>query len=122
MCPAHRTDDSDFAGEMPRSRVKRLAKKLFADVPRCDGVSPPQWVAHDIAVTESPSFDRLARKPSYLISIHLMPTRKRPSTIFLTDFGCNEIVFFSGVSLVTFFAPAKKVTRPLASESPIHKR
>jgi hypothetical protein len=42
----------------------------------------------------------------------------RPSTIFLTDFGCNEIVFFSGVSLVTFFAPAKKVTRsPQASES-----
>jgi hypothetical protein len=26
-------------------------------------------------------------------------------------------VFFSGVSLVTFFAPAKKVTRSLASES-----
>src|ERR1700689_3895428 len=63
-------------------------------------------------------FARLVRKLSCLIAICLMPIAFWPSAIFLTDFGCNEIAFFSGVSWVTFFAPAKKVTRsPQASES-----
>src|ERR1700722_20085822 len=78
---------------------------------RCARLSRPALVMERMLA-------RLVRKPSHLIAIRLMPSCSRPSTIFLTDFGCNEIVFFSGVSWVTFFAPAKKVTRsPKASES-----
>jgi hypothetical protein len=85
MRSARRNDDSAFAA---------------------DAFGYPRLGAHHEADSA-----RLARKPSHLIAIRLMPTPFRPSTLFFTDFGCNEIVFFSGVSLVTFFAPAKKVTR-----------
>jgi hypothetical protein len=83
----------------------------------CDCFSSPQWVTHELVARGlTKSFDRLARKSSYLIAIRLMPLGTRPSTIFSAHFGCNEMVFFSGVSWL-LLCTSKEVTRSLASES-----